>query len=102
MGCGATKVAPDQSSAPSGPAAKRQSNAQSPVAILSTLDDRLVAVLEAGDIRLLRVKWVESQPEAYGMQRRQELEALQEEIEKHGGLTPLLRPIGVDWLGFWS
>ena len=60
------------------------------MAILSTLDDRLVAVLEAGDIRLLRVKWVESQPEAYGMQRRQELEALQEEIEKHGGLTPLL------------
>ena len=91
MGCGATKIAPDQSSAPSaGSAAKRQSNAQSPVAILSTLDDRLVAVLEAGDIRLLRVKWLESQPEGYGMQRRQELEALQEEIEKHGGLTPLL------------
>ena len=90
MGCGATKVAPDQSSPPSRPAAKRQSNAQSPVVILSTLDDRLVAVLEAGDIRLLRVKWVESQPEGYGMQRRQELEALQEEIEKHGGLTPLL------------
>ena len=87
MGCGATKVAPDQTLGPSGPAAKRHPNAQSPVVILSTLDDRLVAVLEAGDIRLLRVKWVESQPEGYSMQRRQELEALQE-IE--GGLTPLL------------
>jgi len=90
MGCGATKVAHDQTLGPSRPASKRQPNAQSPVVILSTLDDRLVAVLEAGDIRLLRVEWVESQPEAYGMQRRQELEALQEEIEKHGGLTPLL------------
>ena len=88
MGCGATKVAPpDQTLNPSGPAA----NAQSPVVILSTLDDRLVAVLEAGDIRLLRVKWVESQPEGYSMQRRQGLEALQEEIGKaEGGLTPLL------------
>ena len=90
MGCGATKVAPDQSSPPSRPAAKHQSNAQSPVVILSTLDDRLVAVLEAGDIRLLRVKWLEVQKEEYAIQRRQELEALQEEIEKHGGLTPLL------------
>lgn len=90
MGCGATKVAHDQTLGPPGPAAKRHSNVQSPVVILSTLDDRLVAVLEAGDIRLLRVKWLESQPEGYGMQRRQELEALQEEIEKHGGLTPLL------------
>ena len=92
MGCGATKIAPDQSSAPSaGPAAKRQPNAQSPVAILSTLDDRLVAVLEAGDIRLLRVKWLEVQKEEYTVQRRQELEALQEENEKRGEeLTPLL------------
>ena len=93
MGCSATKVAPpDQSSAPSaGPAAKHQPNAQSPVAILSTLDDRLVAVLEAGDIRLLRVKWLEVQKEEYTIQRRQELEALQEENEKRGEeLTPLL------------
>ena len=82
MGCGATKVAHDQTLGPSRPAAKRQPNAQSPVVILSTLDDRLVAVLEAGDIRLLRVKWVESQPEAYGMQRRQELEALQYTVIK--------------------
>ena len=78
MGCGATKVAHDQTLGPPGPAAKRHSNVQSPVVILSTLDDRLVAVLEEGDIRLLRVKWLESQPEGYGMQRRQELEALQE------------------------
>ena len=90
MGCGATKVAPDQTLGPPGPAAKRQPNAQSPVAILSTLDDRLLAVLEAGDIRLLRVEWLQSQQEGYKIQRRQELEALQEEIEKHGGLTPLL------------
>ena len=59
--------------------------------ILSTLDDRLVAVLEAGDIRLLRVKWLEVQKEEYTIQRRQELEALQEENEKRGEeLTPLL------------
>ena len=90
MGCGATKAAPDQTLGPSGPASKCRPKAESPVVILSTLDDRLMAVLEAGDIRLLRVEWVESQPEAYGMQRRQELEALQEEIGKHGGLTPLL------------
>ena len=90
MGCGATKVAHDQTLGPSRPASKRQPNTQSPVVILSTLDDRLVAVLEAGDIRLLRVKWLESQPDDYRMQRRQELEEHQEEIEKRGGMTPLL------------
>ena len=88
--CGASKVAPDQAPGSSGPDAKRRPKAQSPVVILSSLDDRLVAVLERGDIRLLRVKWVEVQPEGFKIQRRQELEALQEEIEKHGGLTPLL------------
>ena len=79
-----------QASVHSKPAVKRRIKAQSPVAILSQLDERLVAKLEAGDIRLLRVKWVEVQPDGYSVQRRQELEALQEEIEKHGGLTPLL------------
>ena len=40
--------------------------------LLPQLDERLVAKLEAGDIRLLRVKWVEVQPDGYSVQRRQE------------------------------
>ena len=45
MGWGAAKVAPNQASGSSGAAAKRRPKAQSPVVVvLSSLDDRLVAV----------------------------------------------------------
>ena len=45
---------------------------------LTTLDDRLVRVLEVGDIRLVRAAWLLAQPEGYRIQRRQDLEALEQ------------------------
>ena len=54
-------------------------------AALSTCDDRLVDALKSEDIRLLRTEWLLAQPENYGVQRRQDLEA----IEKRGE-SPLL------------
>ena len=45
---------------------------------LTTLDDRLVRALEVGDIRLVRAAWLLAQPEEYRIQRRQDLEALEQ------------------------
>ena len=59
-----------------------------PLAALSTLDDKLAEALERGDIRLLRVEWLLAQPDDFRMQRRQDLEML----EQQGGLSPLLSP----------
>ena len=49
-------------------------SASAEVRLLSALDDRLVAVLRAGDIRLVRRAWLLAQPKGYVMQPRQELE----------------------------
>ena len=46
---------------------------------LTSLDDRLVAVLEREDIRLVRCEWLEGQPPDFKMPMRQELEKLEEE-----------------------
>ena len=54
---------------------------------LTALDDRLVKVLEAGDIRFVRSSWLLAQSEAYRIQKRQDLEALEQ-----SGASPLLSP----------
>ena len=56
---------------------------------LTSLDDRLVAVLERGDIRLVRSEWAERQPPDFKMPMRQELEKLEEE---GASPSPLLSP----------
>jgi len=58
-----------------------------PLSALWTLDDKLVQALERGDIRLLRVEWLDAQPDGYSVQRRQALESLE---QQGGGLSPLL------------
>ena len=56
---------------------------------LTALDDRLIEVLGAGDIRLVRSAWLLAQPAGYRIVRRQDLEAL----ERTGvSPSPLLRP----------
>ena len=54
---------------------------------LTKLDDRLVGVLERGDIRLVRSSWLLAQPAGYRMQRRQDMEALE---RGRSGASPLL------------
>ena len=55
---------------------------------LSSLDDRLVGVLEKEAIRLVRATWFCQQPPDFKMPMRQELE----ELEKRGGQpSPLLQ-----------
>ena len=56
---------------------------------LSALDERLIAVLRSGDIRLVRASWLLAQPDGFHMPYRQELEALEA-----SGVTPspLLSP----------
>ena len=89
MGWGAAKVAPNQASGSSGPAAKRRPKAQSPVVILSSLDDGLVAVLERGDIRFVRSAWLLLLPPGELIPFRQKLE----ELELQGvSPSPLLSP----------
>ena len=56
---------------------------------LTALDDRLVRVLEVGDIRLVRAAWLLAQPEGYRIQRRQDLEALE---QSGASPSPLLSP----------
>ena len=57
------------------------------VRILSSLDDRLIAALLSGFIRLVRSAWLIEQPEDYCIERRQVLE----ERERNGETpTPLL------------
>ena len=53
--------------------------------LLTTLDDQLVDVLERGDIRLVRSKWLLALPLGRRLVRRQELNAI-------GGVEPLLTP----------
>ena len=53
--------------------------------LLSELDDRLVEVLQGGDIALLRTAWLLALPEGKHLVRRQELEVIE-------GITPLLTP----------
>ena len=56
---------------------------------LSALDNRLLAVLGTGAIRLVRVEWLQSQPDGFRMPYRQQLE----ELELRGASpTPLLSP----------
>ena len=56
---------------------------------LSALDDRLIAKLASGAIRLASVEWLEVQPEGFLMPFRQQLE----EEEKSGASpSPLLTP----------
>ena len=56
---------------------------------LTVLDDRLVTVLGAGDIRLVRSAWLLAQPAGYRIVRRQDLEAL----EARGvSPSPLMQP----------
>ena len=56
---------------------------------LSALDERLIAALRSGDIRLVRASWLLAQPDGFHMPYRQELEALEA-----SGVTPspLLSP----------
>ena len=56
---------------------------------LSALDERLIAALRSGDIRLVRASWLLVQPDGFHMPYRQELEALEA-----SGVTPspLLSP----------
>ena len=56
---------------------------------LTALDDRLVEVLSAGAIRLVRTSWLLQQPPEFRIQWRQQLEALERGDE---GLSPLLSP----------
>ena len=53
--------------------------------LLSELDDRLVEVLQGGDIALVRTAWLLALPEGTRLVRRQELEMIE-------GITPLLTP----------
>ena len=56
---------------------------------LSTLDDRLVEKLATGAIRLVRVVWLDEQPDDYRIQNRQQLE----QLERDGASpSPLLSP----------
>ena len=52
---------------------------------LSILDNRVVEVLQAGHIRLVRSSWVLQQPDDYRIERRQEL-------ERYKDASPLLSP----------
>ena len=56
--------------------------------VLSSLDDRLVGVLENAAIRLMDVSWLLKQPEDYLLERRQDLEK-----RELSGETPLLQPV---------
>ena len=61
------------------------------ISALAQLDGRLLTVLSAGDIRLLRCEWIRSLPPSARMQRRQQLEALEASLPV-GALSPLLSP----------
>ena len=45
---------------------------------MQALDSKLIEALERGDIRFLRSAWLIQQPDTYQLQRRQELELLDE------------------------
>ena len=86
----ATPVAPSDFSRPS-KAEKTSAPAAAPLgaelSALSQLDERLITALEREDIRLLRSAWLLAQPDDYHIQRRQELE----EVEQQGASpSPLL------------
>jgi hypothetical protein len=78
---------------------------------LSALDDeRLVGVLAAGDIRLLRVSWLLAQPHSFRMERRQLLEQRESEREEPPFLAPQeavalilegTRGVGAFTYGWW-
>ena len=57
--------------------------------VLAALDEHLIEVLATGAIRLLRVEWVQQQPDDFKMPRRQELEALE---QSGASPSPLLTP----------
>ena len=59
-----------------------------PMMVLSSLDDRLVGVLESAAIRLMDVSWLLKQPEDYLLERRQDLEK-----RELSGEAPLLQPV---------
>ena len=56
---------------------------------LSALDHRLIEKLRSGAIRLVRVEWLQSQPEGFQLPYRQQLEALE---QRGASPTPLLSP----------
>ena len=57
-------------------------------AALSELDEvRLIGALESGDIRLLRVTWLQRQPPNFRIQKRQVLEGMD-----GSPLSPLMKP----------
>ena len=58
-------------------------------AALTALDDALVAVLARGDIKLVRAAWLLQQPADHRIQRRQDLEALE---QSGASPSPLLSP----------
>lgn len=57
---------------------------------LTALDNRLVTVLAAGHVRFVRSSWLLAQPEGYRIQRRQDLEALEQSGASPS--PPLLSP----------
>ena len=82
-GAAGEEAAPLTSLAASPPLATPLS--QEMVQSLTRLDDRLVDVLERGDIRLVRSDWLLAQPEEYRIVRRQDLAPV-------GGVPPHLSP----------
>ena len=58
---------------------------------LRLLDEGIVAVLQRGDIRLLRTAWLLAQPNSKPLPNRQELEALEEQLTGEE-VSPLLHP----------
>ena len=58
---------------------------------LRLLDEGIVAVLQRGDIRLLRTAWLLAQPNSKPLPNRQELEALEEQLAGDE-VSPLLQP----------
>ena len=57
---------------------------------LTSLDDRLIAVLEAGLIRFIRSAWLVAQPVGFRLPRRQELEELEKLEATSQDNTPFL------------
>ena len=56
---------------------------------LTKLDDKMIGVVEQGDIRFVRSSWLLDQPDGFRMPNRQKLEALEEQGVSP---SPLLSP----------
>jgi hypothetical protein len=80
-----TEPPPAQHKAEQAKAVERPEQAKATTALnadvrmaLTALDDRLVDVLGMGHIRLVRSAWLLAQPEEYRIEKRQELEVLEQ------------------------